>query len=137
MTDSRQTPARGRTLSVVAEVMANSVPVELDDGPGALILRRVSGEMADRLLQRGVHLTTHESPEQLTELLESVELFEAAVISRGGDLTVDAPVAGRTAAEPDHPEFILPKRAHSETVTKFVERVAEATGRIRAKPTRH
>ncbi len=73
---------------------------------------------------------------ELTSLLEAVEHFEVAVISRGGDLMMDAPGAGRAAAEPDHPELVLPQRARSGTVAKCVERVAEATGRVRAQEPR-
>jgi len=52
-------------------------------------LRRAVAETSARLRQRGVALTGRETSDELVTLLESVERFELAVESRGGDLMVD------------------------------------------------
>jgi hypothetical protein len=132
MPRSRHTPARGRSLSAIAEDMVHPSPRPLDDGEGAVLLRRVAGELAGRLLNRGVRLSGTETPEALTDLLEAVENFEAAVESRGGDLMVDEAFEGRGPVQPDNPLFALPARAEGETITKFTMRVVDATARIRS-----
>ena len=54
-------------------------------------ITRVSQDLAYRLRQRGVAVRDDESPEDIVNLLEGVEAFEQAVMSKGGDLMVDEP----------------------------------------------
>lgn len=93
--------------------------------------RRVADEMAARLRQRGVRLEGRETGEQLANLLEAVEDFEAVVQNRGGDLMVDEPVAGSRPILPDDRAFVLPVRHEHEKVSAFIGRIAEATARAR------
>jgi hypothetical protein len=93
-------------------------------------LKRVSRETADRLSGRGIELTGHESPEELADLWEAVEGFEEAVRSRGGDLMVDEGSPGHVP-EPDDPQFALPTRKRHETPAAYLERLAQATDRVR------
>lgn len=93
----------------------------------------VSAEIAARLRARGVRLTDRETSEQLVELLDAVERFERAVEWLGGDLMVDEGPDG-TTSEPDDVHFVLPRRAADESVGGYLERLADATRRLRQGP---
>jgi hypothetical protein len=93
-------------------------------------IARVSQEMAGRLRTRGVEVYDSDSPDDLVLLLESVEEFERAVESHGGDLMVDEPPA-RGAAQPDDPHFLLPTRAADESVSNYINRLSAATAAVR------
>ncbi|MDQ3808766.1 MAG: hypothetical protein M3336_00575 [Chloroflexota bacterium] len=87
----------------------------------------VTAEVASRLRARGVLLTGEETSEQVVTILEAVERFERAVEARGGDLMVDT----RPAREPDNPDFVLPQRAADESIGAYLDRLDEATERVR------
>ncbi len=89
-------------------------------------LKRVAGEVTNRLAGLGISLSGNESPGDLVRIQEAVERFEVAVRSRGGDLMVDEGPGGRTTA-PDDPHFALPRRNADEPVDTFVNRLAVAT----------
>ncbi|HET9385365.1 MAG TPA: hypothetical protein VFO67_09470 [Gemmatimonadales bacterium] len=91
-------------------------------------LHEVAGEVADRLRRRGIPISGDEQPQDLADLLSAVELFEAAVEARGGDLMVD----DLTSSEPDDPHFVLPSRATDESVRDYTARINEATMTVRA-----
>jgi len=91
---------------------------------------RVAQEMASRLRARGVTVYDWDSPEDVVELVESVEEFERAVESRGGDLMVDEPPT-TGAPQPDDPHFLLPTRAADESVSNYVKRMRAATASVR------
>lgn len=93
-------------------------------------LRRAMLETAERLRRRGVSLTGRESGEELVSLLETVERFELAVESRGGDLMVDEAPHGEVR-EPDDVHFVLPRRQPRESVSSYLGRVEEATHAVR------
>lgn len=90
-------------------------------------LHDVAGEVADRLRRRGIALGDDERPEDLADLLAAVELFEAAVEARGGDLMVD----DLNSSEPDDPRFVLPARQADESVRDYLARVQTATVAVR------
>ena len=98
-------------------------------------LARVTQELSDRLRARGVDVLSADSPEDVVQMMEGVEGFEAAVESRGGDLMMDEPPAGR-AGEPDDVHFGLPARHAGEAAQGYLARLAEATARVRKHPTR-
>ncbi|HEX6535022.1 MAG TPA: hypothetical protein VF041_10510 [Gemmatimonadaceae bacterium] len=98
-------------------------------------LRRVSAEVADRLAARGVPLSGREGPEELVELEDAIEEFEAAVEDRGGDLMVDEAPRGRTP-QPDDPHFALPRRGEHESVRDYLARLERATDAVRQHPRR-
>ena len=104
-------------------------PRERDD------VRRVSRELADRLATLGIRLTGTERPQELLDMVEAVDRFEAAVESHGGDLMMDEGPRGRTT-EPDDPHFALPVRADHEPVAQYLERLARATDAVRRHPPR-
>ena len=97
-----------------------------DDGDVA----RVTQDIAGRLRQRGVAIHDDETPEQIVRMLESVEEFERAVESKGGDLMMDEPPT-EGSSQPDDPAFLIPKRADDESASAYLERLSEATETVR------
>jgi hypothetical protein len=91
--------------------------------------RRIAEEIASRLRRTGVQLTGDESPEELADLDEAVEQFERMVERGGGDLMVDEPVSGGSPIAPDEPDFVLPARKPSESVSAYIKRIHEAASR--------
>jgi hypothetical protein len=92
---------------------------------------RVAQEMASRLRARGVTVSDSDTPDDIVQLVESVEEFERAVESHGGDLMVDEPPSsGGKAAQPDDPHFLLPTRAADETVSNYIKRLTAATAAV-------
>lgn len=91
-----------------------------------------AAEVIDRLRRRGVTLTGTEKNEDLANLLEAVERFEAAVEAHGGDLMVDDLKSSR----PDDSHFVLPRRAKAESVGAYIIRIDGATDRLRRHPRR-
>jgi hypothetical protein len=93
--------------------------------------QRAAQEVATQLSRRGVSLSGHESSEELADLLEAVERFEAAVERRGADLMVDEPVSGTgPPIAPDNRAFVLPRREKGESVAHFIGRLTEASHRV-------
>jgi hypothetical protein len=91
--------------------------------------RRIAEEISSRLRRNGVQLSGEESPEELADLEEAVEQFERMVERGGGDLMVDEPVSGGSPIAPDEPDFVLPKRKSSESVSAYIKRIHEAASR--------
>ncbi|HVH66709.1 MAG TPA: hypothetical protein VM716_02475 [Gemmatimonadales bacterium] len=89
-------------------------------------------EVAARLRSRGITVTGAERPEDLDDLLSTVERFEAAVEAHGGDLMVD----DLKSSQPDDQHFVVPRRQHGETVRAYIGRITEATERVRRHPRR-
>ncbi|HMA01192.1 MAG: hypothetical protein ACM34L_16355 [Gemmatimonas sp.] len=91
--------------------------------------RRIADEIASRLRRNGVQLAGDESSEELADLEEAVEQFERMVERGGGDLMVDEPVSGGSPIAPDEPDFVLPSRKQSESVTAYIKRIHDAATR--------
>ena len=109
------------------DVTSQALPRAVE--PGDEERERVADQIAGRLRSRGVRLDGRESGEQLVTLLESVEQFEAVVVTRGGDLMVDEPVGAGAPLSPDVRAFVLPSRGGNESVADYIDRIAEATAR--------
>ena len=90
----------------------------------------VAAEISERLRSRGIALTGAERPDDLADLLSAVERFEKAVEAHGGDLMVD----DLKSPKPDDRHFVLPRRAHSETIRAYVVRIDDATEGLRRHP---
>jgi 5-enolpyruvylshikimate-3-phosphate synthase len=90
--------------------------------------RTVRAELVDRLNERGIEIRASESSEDVVDLYEAVEAFEAAVEARGGDLMVDTP----PSHEPDDPRFVLPQRESGESLSALTLRIRGATDGIRS-----
>jgi hypothetical protein len=97
---------------------------------------RVSEELASRLRTRGIDVLDTDTPEDLSDLADAVEEFETAVEEQGGDLMVDEPARGATAAQPDNPNFLLPPRAADESVSGYLKRLRGAIAKVRNEPPR-
>jgi hypothetical protein len=95
-------------------------------------LQGVEAEVAARLRNRGVLLTGRETPEEMADLLDAVERFDAAVESLGGDLFVDSPARpdDMRVEQPDNPQFVLPRRNPDERVRDYVRHIDDAIGRL-------
>ncbi len=89
-------------------------------------------EVAGRLRDRGVVVTGGEKAEDLVDLLEAVQQFEAVVEAHGGDLMVD----DLKGSQPDDPHFVLPRRGFAEATRAYVGRIHAATTRLRHHPPR-
>jgi hypothetical protein len=79
----------------------------------------VSVSVASTLSARGVELTGGESSEELVEMLDAVERFEAAVSEAGGDRMVNDP----DSTDPQEAAFVLPRRAVDESPYEYADRV--------------
>lgn len=88
--------------------------------------RSVSSSVAATLRVRGVDLTGDESSEQLVEMLDAVERFEAAVSEAGGDRMINDP----DSSNPQEEAFVLPRRSADESPYDYAERVQRAARRI-------
>lgn len=89
-------------------------------------LESVSMSVASTLRARGVELTGEEGSEQLVEMLDAVERFEAAVSEAGGDNMINDP----NSADPQEEAFVLPRRAADESPVEYAKRVSKAARRL-------
>jgi hypothetical protein len=88
--------------------------------------RAVSSAVAATLQGRGVDITGSETSEQLVEMLDAVERFEAAVSEAGGDRMINDP----DSSDPQEGAFVLPRRAADESPYEYAARVQRAARRI-------
>ena len=85
-------------------------------------------EVAGRLHQKGVDVSSDEDPALLADLLSAVERFENAVINRGGDPMVNMP--GST--DPQDPAFVIPARSADESIDRYTRHINEAAEMLEA-----
>jgi hypothetical protein len=83
-------------------------------------------ELTSKLHARGVELTGTETSDEVGDLLDAVEDWEAVVERQGGDLYVD-----EGGDQPDNPDFVLPKRRAGERVADYIQRIAQVTDLLR------
>lgn len=88
---------------------------------------RAAQESRNRLSSRGLALTGDETPDQLADLQDAVERFEAAVQARGGDLFVD----DLKSSQPEDEALVLPRREPGEPVEAYTARVDAASENLR------
>jgi hypothetical protein len=84
-------------------------------------------EAESRLRQRGIDVLSQDEDEEVADLLDAVERFEAAVEARGGDLFVNR----IGSSQPEAPEFVPPIRRDRENATDYRVRIDRATGQLR------
>jgi hypothetical protein len=106
-------------------------PREETDGDADV--RRVTREVSNRLEDLGIWLSGTEDPGDLARIQESVERFELAVESRGGDLMVDEAPEGQRP-QPDDPHFALPQRRADESVDRYLARLEDARKEVLLHP---
>jgi len=96
--------------------------------PNRLDEERHAREEAEyRLHERRVQVNPADSDEDVAELLEAVERFEAAVEAAGGDLFVNR----IGSPEPENPAFVPPQRRPGESAGDYWRRIEVAARRIR------
>jgi hypothetical protein len=88
--------------------------------------QHIRDELEAWLRHRYVPLFGAETDDEVLSIVNAVERFEAAVIAAGGDLMVDS----LESSEPEHPEFVVPKRRDDETPDAYVGRVHFAADRV-------
>lgn len=87
----------------------------------------VTRQVVARLEERGVDLDGRESSEELAELLDASDAFEAAVDAIGGDRMVDDPWSSR----PEHDSYVMPPRAADESAWQYAGRLRRLADRLR------
>jgi hypothetical protein len=80
-----------------------------------------------RLRERGIAVIAADTDEEVADLLEAIERFEAAVEARGGDLFVDR----IGSSEPENPAFVPPQRQPGESAADYRRRIEAAAGHLR------
>jgi hypothetical protein len=88
---------------------------------------RAAQEARNRLSSRSITLTGDETPDQLADLQDAVERFEAAVQARGGDLFVD----DLGSSQPENEALVLPRREPGEPVGAYTARIDAAGENLR------
>lgn len=79
-----------------------------------------------QLLERGVEIADTAGEAAVVELLEVVELFEAAAASRGGDSFTNT----LDSSAPDDDELTLPQPRADESIQEYTARVRERIERL-------
>jgi hypothetical protein len=88
--------------------------------------QHIRDELEAWLRHRYVPLFGTESDDEVLSMVNAIERFEAAVSAAGGDLMVDSP----DSSEPEHPEYVVPRRRDDETPDAYVSRVHFAADRV-------
>jgi len=89
--------------------------------------RHARVEAEYRLRERGIAVTAEDGDEEVADLLDAVERFEAAVEAKGGDLFVDR----IGSSEPENPAFVPPEREPGESAADYRRRIEAAAGHLR------
>ncbi len=85
-----------------------------------------AAELAGRIRQKGVLLNGRETSSQLDDLMTAIDRFDAAVVSRGGDLFVNTPFSD----QPESVDFVVPRRAPGEDAEAYAARINAAAERL-------
>jgi hypothetical protein len=89
--------------------------------------RHARQEAEYRLSERGITAEAADSDEEVADLLDTVERFEVAVESKGGDLFVNR----IGSSEPEDPAFVPPQRRQDESATDYRRRIEAAAKTLR------
>lgn len=89
--------------------------------------RHARQEAEYRLSERGIGVGPTDSDEEVADLLDVIERFEAAVESKGGDLFVNR----IGSSEPEDPAFVPPQRREGESATDYRRRIEAAADALR------
>jgi hypothetical protein len=86
-------------------------------------------EVEYRLRERDIQVRAEDADEEVADLLEAVERFEAAVEAKGGDLFVNR----IGSSQPEDPAFVPPERERGESAADYRARIEAATVRLRGR----
>jgi hypothetical protein len=89
--------------------------------------RHARQEAEYRLSERGIRVEPTDSDEEVADLLDAIERFEAAVEARGGDLFVNR----IGSPEPEDPAFVPPVRRPGESATDYRSGIEAAADALR------
>ena len=89
--------------------------------------RHARQEAEFRLSERGIAVEPTDSDEEVADLLDVIERFEAAVEGKGGDLFVNR----IGSSEPEDPAFVPPRRREGESAPDYRRRIETATEALR------
>jgi hypothetical protein len=89
--------------------------------------RHARQEAEYRLSERGITAEPTDSDEQVADLLDAIERFEAAVESKGGDLFVNR----IGSSEPEDPAYVPPQRRERESATDYRRRIEAGAEALR------
>lgn len=84
-------------------------------------------EAAERLRDRGIPVAARDSDDDVADLLDAIERFEAAVEALGGDLMVNR----IGAREPQNAAFVPPSRERDEPARQYRDRLLAAAVALR------
>jgi hypothetical protein len=89
--------------------------------------RHARQEAEYRLSERGIRVEPTDSDEEVADLVDAIERFEAAVESKGGDLFVNR----IGSPEPEDPAFVPPQRREGESAADYRRRIEAAADALR------
>jgi hypothetical protein len=89
--------------------------------------RHARQEAEYRLSERGIRIEPTDGDEEVADLLDAIERFEAAVESKGGDLFVNR----IGSSEPEDPAFVPPQRRAGESATDYRRQIEAAADGLR------
>ena len=89
--------------------------------------RHARQEAEYRLSERGVRVDRGDTDEEVADLLDAIERFEAAVEAKGGDLFVNR----IGSSEPEDPAYVPPERREAEAASDYRLRIEMATDALR------
>jgi hypothetical protein len=91
--------------------------------------RHARQETEYRLREREIEVRPDDGDEDVADLLDAVERFEAAVEARGGDLFVNR----IGSSQPEDPAFVPPTRDPGESAADYRRRIDAAAGMLRGR----
>ena len=91
--------------------------------------RHARQEAEYRLRERGIEVASGDGDEEVADLLEAVERFEAAVEAKGGDLFVNR----IGSSQPEDPAFVPPTRRSGEIAAEYRRRIDAAAAQLRGR----
>ena len=89
--------------------------------------RHARQEAEYRLSERGVRVDRGDTDEEVADLLDAIERFEAAVEAKGGDLFVNR----IGSSEPEDPAYVPPERREADAASDYRLRIERATDALR------
>lgn len=86
-------------------------------------------ESEARLADRGIEVRPDDQYDDVADLQDTIERFEAEVQRQGGDLMVNH----IGTARPENPAFVPPSRESGESVPAYLRRLEDAIARLTAR----
>ncbi len=103
---------------------------QADLNPNRIEEERHAREEAEyRLHERGIEMRRGDTDDEVVEVLEAIERFEAAVEAKGGDLFVNR----LGASQPERPEFVPPAREPGESAADYARSIDSAAAGLRGR----